>query len=110
MRRHARTLGAAITFVVASSTIAAATAQPLVDTFWIARGASVFKRACAGCHGAGGAAGLAPKLKGTKLADAKIRKIVAEGKPPKMPAFGKKLRPGELKAVGLYVGNLRAKK
>ena len=72
-----------------------------------ASGESVYKKNCAGCHGDKGEGKSGPKLAGKKLAASAVQKVVTDGKPPKMPAFGKKLSAAEIKAVADYVSKLK---
>ena len=71
-------------------------------------GRDVFRRVCAGCHGTSGEGQIGPRLAGTTYPhDAEeIAKIVRNGRPPLMPAFGKQLSPAEVEAVAAYVESL----
>jgi cytochrome c6 len=74
---------------------------------------------CAGCHGADGvgatAAGKALKVTDfhdpdvQKMSDADLTTIIAMGK-NKMPAYGKTLKPDEIKGLVAYVHELGGKK
>ncbi|MBM2831542.1 MAG: cytochrome c [Dehalococcoidia bacterium] len=53
------------------------------------RGAELYLKACAVCHGPRGEGRVGPPLKGTRLDEQVIRKIVSRGRPgTPMPAFG----------------------
>jgi mono/diheme cytochrome c family protein len=103
---------AAILTIAWSAAVGAAPdQQTMVETMWKARGASVYKRECAKCHGSGGAGGKsAPALNRKPLTEAKVLKIVSAGKPPKMPGFKTTLSAGQIKALGKYVSGLKPKK
>ncbi len=73
----------------------------LADT--IAIGEPIYARRCQECHGAKGGGFVGPKLSGNeRLANAEfvIRQITNGS--ADMPAFGKRLTPEELLAVGTY--------
>jgi cytochrome c6 len=72
--------------------------------------AATYKAKCAACHGADGKGG---KM-GTRdfgsadvkaESDAQLTEIITKGKPPKMPAYGGKLKDSEIKDL---VGYIRA--
>ena len=72
----------------------------------IALGEPIYVRRCQECHGAKGGGFVGPKLSGNeRLANAEfvIRQITNGS--ADMPAFGKRLTPEELLAVGTYVRN-----
>jgi mono/diheme cytochrome c family protein len=75
-------------------------------------GATIFKTSCMMCHGADGSK-TAMKNRSLKSAevqaqsDAELTAIVTNGKPPKMPAYGKKLTPDKVKAVVAYLRTLK---
>jgi cytochrome c6 len=86
------------------------TAAPQAD------GAALFKSRCAMCHGADGA-GKTPMgekqgvkdLKSEavqKQTDAQLTQSVEKGK-GKMPAYGEKLKPEEIKALVTYIRTLK---
>src|SRR5579863_2005396 len=63
-------------------------------------GKELFTKNCMVCHGANAkGTKTAPKLAGTKASDARITKMVTNGKPGQMPAFGGKLKPADIKAL-----------
>lgn len=83
---------------------ASSTPSTLADT--IAIGEPIYVRRCQECHGAKGGGFVGPKLSGNeRLANAEfvIRQITNGS--ADMPAFGKRLTPEELLAVGTYVRN-----
>lgn len=72
----------------------------------IALGEPIYVRRCQECHGAKGGGFVGPKLSGNeRLANPEfvIRQITNGS--ADMPAFGKRLTPEELLAVGTYVRN-----
>jgi uncharacterized membrane protein len=71
-------------------------------------GRDIFKRICAGCHGASGEGKVGPRLAGTlrSYSIAEIQTIVTNGRPPRMPAFRDQLSPDEIRAVAAYVGSM----
>ena len=73
--------------------------------------AATYKAKCAMCHGADGKGGkmgtrdfASPEVKAET--DAQLTDIVTKGKPPKMPAYGEKLKPEEIKDLVAYVRTL----
>lgn len=73
----------------------------------VAAGKKVYMKSCMSCHGANGKGDVGPKLQGLKMSDARLTKIIKNGKPGQMPAFGSKLSATELKAVKAYVRSLK---
>jgi mono/diheme cytochrome c family protein len=71
-----------------------------------ASGRQVYMQNCARCHGADAKGKNGPRLVGKSLGLDEIEKTVTEGRPPKMPAFGKRLSSAEVKAVAGYVRSL----
>ena len=81
-------------------------------------GAALFKAKCAACHGPDGkgetAIGKANKLRDLsspevqKQSDADLTAIIASGK-GKMPAYGKSLKPEQVKDLVAYVRSLATK-
>ena len=82
---------------------------------------AIYARRCAGCHGGDGRADTKPgkKYKIANLADPswplawnreRIRKVIAEGVPGQMPAWGDKLTAAEIDAVAVHVLGLSATK
>ncbi|WP_449394531.1 c-type cytochrome [Devosia riboflavina] len=84
----------------------AAPSAPAALAETIAIGEPIYVRRCQECHGAKGGGFVGPKLSGNeRLANAEfvIRQITNGS--ADMPAFGKRLTPEELLAVGTYVRN-----
>ena len=81
-------------------------------------GAALFKAKCAACHGADGkgetAIGKANKMRGLdsadvqKQSDDELTAIITNGK-AKMPAYGKSLKPEQIKDLVAYVRSLGKK-
>jgi cytochrome c oxidase cbb3-type subunit 3 len=70
-------------------------------------GGQVFRQRCARCHGAGGQGkGSGPPLAGVGLSREEVEAAVREGVPPLMPAFGRRLRDEQIRAVADYVASL----
>jgi ubiquinol-cytochrome c reductase cytochrome c subunit len=81
--------------------------QPGGDREAETSGRLVFRRQCASCHGAQAQGrGAAPPLANVGLGREEIEAAVREGIPPLMPAFGKRLRPDEVRAVADHVASL----
>jgi len=74
-----------------------------------ASGRQVYMQNCARCHGDDAKGKSGPRLVGTSLSPGEIEQTVTEGRPPKMPAFGKQLSSEEVKAVAAYVRSLRGR-
>jgi len=85
------------------------TASGLSGSSGSSSGRQVFARNCARCHGASGQGKNGPKLAGKSLGQDAIEQTVSDGRPPKMPAFGKQLSASEIKAVAAYVRSLGGK-
>lgn len=68
--------------------------------------AALYKSKCAACHGVDGT-----KMAEHDLSSAKVQKksaadltaVIADGMPPKMPEFGDKLKPEEIKGLVDYI-------
>jgi cytochrome c6 len=79
------------------------------------KSAALYKQKCAACHGADGkgetAAGKAMKVRSfadpdiAKMSDDELAGAIEKGK-GKMPAYGKSLKPDEIKAMVAYVRTL----
>ncbi|HUO17233.1 MAG TPA: cytochrome c [Verrucomicrobiae bacterium] len=74
--------------------------------------AATYKAKCAMCHGADGKGGkmgtrdfASPEVKGES--DAQLTETISKGKPPKMPAYGEKLKEGEIKDLVAYIRGLQ---
>ena len=70
-------------------------------------GKALFTKSCVRCHGANGKGGEGPKLKGITMSDARITKMIKNGKPGEMPAFGDKLKAAQIKAIVAYLHSLK---
>jgi len=73
--------------------------------------AATYKAKCAMCHGADGKGGkmgtkdfASPEIKG--MTDAQLAETITKGKPPKMPAYGDKLKDTEIKGLVAYIRTL----
>jgi cytochrome c6 len=96
----------AIALAVIFSLSLSARAQSAVDTF---------ESKCAPCHGADGTGSAAGKKMGApdltaaevqKMSDANLMDVIAKGK-NKMPAYGQKLKPEEIKGLVAYIRTLK---
>ncbi|MGO9404756.1 MAG: c-type cytochrome [Terriglobales bacterium] len=72
--------------------------------------AALYKSKCAMCHGADGkkAAGhdfTSAAVK--KESDADLTAVITNGKPPKMPKYGEKLKPEEIKGLVGFIRTLK---
>ena len=70
-------------------------------------GKTLFTKNCASCHGANAKGGVGPKLQGITASDARITKIIKNGKPGQMPAFGEKLKAADIRALIAYLRSLK---
>ncbi len=88
--------------------LAVVLAAPLVAS--AEDGLTVYFTRCSSCHGPEGrgkATFAIPTLVGSKLSQAEMEKVVADGR-ARMPAFKTKLTPDEIRAVAAFVhGGLR---
>ena len=73
--------------------------------------ASTYKAKCAMCHGADGKGGkmgtkdfASPEIKG--MTDAQLTEVITKGKPPRMPAYGEKLKDSDIKGLVAYIRTL----
>lgn len=73
--------------------------------------AASYKAKCAMCHGADGKGGkmgtkdfASAEIKG--MSDAQLTEAITKGKPPKMPAYGEKLKDTEIKDLVTYIRTL----
>lgn len=72
--------------------------------------AALYKSKCAMCHGADGAKAAGHDLSSAdvqKKSDADLAAVITDGKPPKMPKYGDKLKPEEIKGLVAYVRTLK---
>ncbi len=97
--------------VIAVALLAALVALPAAS--WAAdTGADVYKAKCQMCHGENAKG----KMAGThdwssaevqKMSDADLTKVIADGKPPKMPAQKGKLTDAQVKDMIAYIRSLK---
>ncbi len=72
--------------------------------------AALYKSKCAMCHGADGAKAAGHDLSGAavqKESDADLTAVITDGKAPKMPKYGDKLKPEEIKGLVAYIRTLK---
>jgi cytochrome c6 len=76
--------------------------------------AATYKSKCAMCHGADGKGGkmgtkdfASPDIQG--MTDAQLTEVITKGKPPKMPAYGDKLKDSDIKDLVAYIRTLGKK-
>ena len=70
-------------------------------------GQKLFAGTCGFCHEAGGRqAGKGPKLAGTERSDEFIINRITNGKPGKMPAFGRTYSQKQIKQILAYIRSL----
>jgi cytochrome c oxidase cbb3-type subunit 3 len=92
----------------AAPTPAPAAVQAPVEVV-AADGQTLFKKHCAGCHGANGKGAFGPDLSGeykygkTTMA---VHESIAYGRPKNMPGFEKKLSPEEIDALTEFILSL----
>jgi mono/diheme cytochrome c family protein len=68
------------------------------------------KSKCAMCHGADGKKAAGHDLSSAdvqKQSDADLEAVIANGKAPKMPKYGDKLKPEEIKGLVAYIRTLK---
>jgi len=71
---------------------------------------ALYKSKCAMCHGADGKKAAGHDLTSAdfqKQTDAAITSVIADGKAPKMPKYGDKLKPEEIKGLVAYIRTLK---
>ena len=70
--------------------------------------AQLFSSSCGFCHQAGGRVqGRGPKLMGSAKSDDEIVTQIKNGKPPRMPAFGRSFSDEQIKAIVAYIRALK---
>jgi cytochrome c6 len=72
--------------------------------------AATYKSKCAMCHGADGKKAAGHDLSSAavqKESDADLAAVITDGKPPKMPKYGDKLKPEEIKGLVAYIRTLK---
>ena len=72
----------------------------------VATGRTLYLGDCAGCHGQQGQGQIGPKLLHLGDPDAKVARNIANGFPPRMPAFKAQYSDTQLKAVVAYAQSL----
>jgi cytochrome c6 len=71
---------------------------------------ALYKSKCAMCHGADGKKAAGHDLSSAdvqKQSDADLNAVITNGKPPKMPKYGDKLKPEEVKGLVSYIRTLK---
>jgi mono/diheme cytochrome c family protein len=72
--------------------------------------AATYKSKCVMCHGADGKKAAGHDLSSAavqKESDADLAAVITDGKPPKMPKYGDKLKPEEVKGLVAYIRTLK---
>jgi cytochrome c6 len=72
--------------------------------------AALYKSKCAMCHGADGMKAAGHDLSSAavqKQSDADLTAVITDGKAPKMPKYGDKLKPEEIKGLVAYIRTLK---
>lgn len=72
--------------------------------------AALYKSKCAMCHGPDGKKAAGHDLTAAavqKESDADLDAVITNGKPPKMPKYGDKLKPEEVKGLVAYIRTLK---
>ncbi len=102
--------------------LAAAALAILIITFTAAAqankaGAELYKKSCAMCHSADGSGSTpmgqkmsvrdlrSPEVQ--KETDAQLSQVISKGKAPKMPAYGDKLKPEQVKDLVSFIRDLK---
>jgi mono/diheme cytochrome c family protein len=71
---------------------------------------AIYKSKCAMCHGADGKKAAGHDLSGPdvqKESDAELNAVITNGKLPKMPKYGDKLKPEEIQGLVAYIRTLK---
>jgi cytochrome c6 len=71
---------------------------------------ATYKSKCAMCHGADGKKAAGHDLSSAdvqKESDADLTAVISNGKAPKMPKYGDKLKPEEIKGLVAYIRTLK---
>jgi cytochrome c6 len=71
---------------------------------------ALYKSKCAMCHGADGAKAAGHDFSSAdvqKKSDADLTAVITDGKAPKMPKYGDKLKPEEIKGLVAYIRTLK---
>jgi mono/diheme cytochrome c family protein len=72
--------------------------------------AALYKSKCAMCHGPDGKKAAGHDLSSAEVqkeSDADLTAVITNGKAPKMPKYGDKLKPEEIKALVAYIRTLK---
>jgi cytochrome c6 len=72
--------------------------------------AALYKSKCAMCHGADGKKAAGHDLSSAEVqkeSDADLTAVITNGKAPKMPKYGDKLKPEEIKGLVAYIRTLK---
>lgn len=72
--------------------------------------ADLYKSKCAMCHGADGKKAAGHDLSSADVqskSDAALTAVITDGKAPKMPKYGDKLKPEEIKGLVAYIRTLK---
>jgi mono/diheme cytochrome c family protein len=72
--------------------------------------AALYKSKCAMCHGPDGKKPAGHELTSAavqKESDADLNAVITNGKPPKMPKYGDKLKPEEITGLVAYIRTLK---
>ncbi|HLK14640.1 MAG TPA: cytochrome c [Fimbriimonadaceae bacterium] len=87
---------------------AASAPKPSSKAKLIKAGKALYVKNCQTCHAADGKGTTdAPKLAGIKASDARITKMIRNGKQGQMPAFRGKLKDADIKALIAYLRSLK---
>lgn len=73
----------------------------------VATGRTLYRDACAGCHGQRGQGQVGPTLHHLGDPDAKIARNIVNGFPPRMPAFKGQYSDVQIKALVAYIQSLK---
>jgi cytochrome c6 len=91
--------------------IALAVVLPLpVSAHAQADSGALYKSKCAMCHGADGKKSAGHDFTSAdvqKESDGDLAAVITNGKPPKMPKYGDKLKPEEIKGLVAYIRTLK---
>ncbi len=71
---------------------------------------ALYKSKCAMCHGADGKKTAGHDFTSAdvqKESDADLTAVITNGKPPKMPKYGDKLKPEEIKGLVAYIRTMK---
>jgi len=72
-----------------------------------AQAADLYKAKCAMCHGADGKKAAGHDLTSAEVQKSDLEGVITNGKPPKMPKYGDKLKPEEIKGLVAYIKTLK---